>query len=615
MSTRGFAQWTNYMVNDSILLLDLGTDSPELANRRLEGIRYKWDGVNSMYWNGDPHSWQRYTKKIPLAIDITLTETTGTEPPRQLRISPKISLTAGGCYAIVLLHDIPIHLSSPSSSSAHDSSLPRGVAEDKLIFFQILKPEPKPPPPSLLPPPLPPPSLAFSTSSLSSQVHFSVHTHHPSHPPRDYSIALQSSTTIWELKSFISKEFSIPLSLLILSLNDLLLLSHHDSLTLMSEEANLLLHNTLRIWPSFHLPTHSLAHPNYSLDTSNILSSYLPYISSVSPSQYQLHVPLDFPITVRFQSVAHTIRAGQYHSLMEQRRAAQGTTSPLPHHKLISRSLVLSCFHHIASPLPFLATSSPLSQQKDDGNQTGDAPKTEGSRLTIQCADMRQMLGEKEAERRGYKCWLRDSDTFESTPLSAVTPASSSPTQTHRTSFPSHQRFYLIELESLEMIERDWRRVRYKYTPWASEQERSSNGFYCEGDRYSWQRYTKYLPVMGAFVINSEQQTLTFQPSLPLYPGTVYGILLANGVPSVPTSSLTNASSASSSPESEDWYSIQEDLLFVFTTTGQKKDYSVAERLRWNRQNICLQRGVEELREREEETKRQRSQEEKCVIS
>jgi hypothetical protein len=325
----------------------------------------------------------------------------------------------------------------------------------------------------------------------------------------------------------------------------------------------------------------------------------------VSPGQYQLHVPLDTPITIKFQSVSHTVRSGNY---QEALLGHKGSSSSQSQNKLVSRSLVLACFRHISSPLPFDLPSSclPLAHKEDPNPQPSNGRhQSDDRRMIIECPDMKQMLGEQEAQRRGYKCWLTESDTFTSTLPGA--PHTASP---QRTSFPSHQRFYLIELESLNMIERDWKRLRYKYTPWASEQERSANGFYCEGDRYSWQRYTKYLPVMGSFVINSEQQTLTFQPFLPLYPGTVYGILLANGVPSVPSSVSPTLSRHTST---EDWYTIQEDLLFVFTTVGQKKELTSEERRRWNRQNIQLQRETET--EESEERRRQGNLDENCLLS
>jgi hypothetical protein len=185
-----------------------------------------------------------------------------------------------------------------------------------------------------------------------------------------------------------------------------------------------------------------------------------------------------------------------------------------------------------------------------------------------------------------------------------------------------------VELDSLEKIEKDWTTLRYQFSPWwqlhQQQQGRSPNGFYCGGDRYSWQRYTRYLPVMGSFVINSDQQTLTFKPFLPLYPGTTYGILLANGVPSIPSpSSLSSSAPASAAPAHQDWYVIQEDLLFVFTTEGrspqqeqQGQELTPEERMKWNRHDIQLQRSLEEeARRRAERRGGDKGGEEGCSVS
>jgi hypothetical protein len=539
---------------------------------------------------------------------------------------------------VVLLHDIPLHSTSPPAPVLPFAApFPRGIAEDKVIFFRVHNPEKKklhaqssaqPAIPSSTPHPELQSSLP--SSSHSNEVYLSVKTYHSSHSSHEYHMIIKPATTVLEIKSFLSTEFSIPLSHLIVSLNGTLLLNDSEKLI----NCGLEMRNMVRILPSFGLPSHSLSHPNYSLETSNLLSSYAPYVSSVSPTQYEKNVSLTTAITIRFQSVFHIARSGQYHNLLEQKKkVSNNSLSLLPatqqqrltenysDQRYISRSLVLSCFHSIASPWK--------------------ASREAASAVSLQCPDMRRLLGEEEAKNCGSICWLTDSDTFETlstqtahqessfTSSSPTAPAPAPQPTTHRTSFSSNQRFYLLELDSLEQIERDWKTLRYRYAPWDTGQQgqgqgkgeqRGRNGFYCGGDRYSWQRYTRYLPVMGSFVINSDQQILTFKPFLPLYPGTTYGILLANGVPSIPSASA----SASAGVSSDDWYSIQEDLLFVFTTEGrqgqgtgqgQAGEVSHEERMKWNRHDIQLQRSLAEKQARQRTQKSENSGEEGCLLS
>lgn len=265
---------------------------------------------------------------------------------------------------------------------------------------------------------------------------------------------------------------------------------------------------------------------------------------------------------------------------------------------------------------------------------------------------MKRILGEEQAKMRGYHCWLNENDSFEtlssipfsslSTSSTSLLPLSSSslppplpPTQSipsissnssqplqttttvsssliptisptpslRRASFASNQRFYLIEIDPHNVNQIN--RKLYKYNPWMFTNSNgeellygrkiTGNGSYCSGDKYSWQRYTSYLPVSGTFEINQIEQTLTFRPLQPLYPGTLYGILLANGVPSLTSSTLQSSSSSTiqnqnhNHNENEDWYTIEEDVIFYFQTTGTKnKKINNQERMKLNRHNIQI---------------------------
>jgi hypothetical protein len=116
-------------VSEKLLMVEVS--DPDLENR-IDSVRYKWDGVNSYYSGGDPHSWQRYTKKIPIPIDIIAEGSS-------VVVSPRRPLQRDVLYAIVLRHGIPAtSRSDPDSANAPPSPSVSRVAEDKLFFFNTL---------------------------------------------------------------------------------------------------------------------------------------------------------------------------------------------------------------------------------------------------------------------------------------------------------------------------------------------------------------------------------------------------------------------------------------------------------------------------------------------
>ena len=119
--TRGFVQWTNHSVMDKLLIVEVSDPNLE---RTIDSVRYKWDGVNMFYSGGDPHSWQRYTRKIPISTNISVENKT-------VHIAPKQTLHPDTDYAVVLLHGVP-PLCAGDTSPAERT----GVHEDKLIFFR-----------------------------------------------------------------------------------------------------------------------------------------------------------------------------------------------------------------------------------------------------------------------------------------------------------------------------------------------------------------------------------------------------------------------------------------------------------------------------------------------
>ena len=95
-------------------------------------------------------------------------------------------------------------------------------------------------------------------------------------------------------------------------------------------------------------------------------------------------------------------------------------------------------------------------------------------------------------------------------------------------------------------------------------------GCYRGGDRDSWQRYTFKPPVRGVIYVDNTANTVTFKPSQLLKCGTTYGVLLANGVPSVPDFGSTECGD-------DDWHSVHQDFMFFFTTAGQAPERTNSE--------------------------------------
>ena len=78
--------------------------------RRIDTVRYAVDGANRSYYGGDRHSWQRYTRALPIEATLAMGASA-------LVLHPHEPLRPGTWYAIALLH-ISNHRTEP-----HDEEL------------------------------------------------------------------------------------------------------------------------------------------------------------------------------------------------------------------------------------------------------------------------------------------------------------------------------------------------------------------------------------------------------------------------------------------------------------------------------------------------------------
>jgi len=96
-------------------------------------LRYNWKGINAGYYGGDIHSWQRYTKKLPILCKVDV------DPKKSLvTVIPSQRLQSDTQYAILLCNGVPVNdpKDDGGSSTGSHSLASHGVQEDHLFFFR-----------------------------------------------------------------------------------------------------------------------------------------------------------------------------------------------------------------------------------------------------------------------------------------------------------------------------------------------------------------------------------------------------------------------------------------------------------------------------------------------
>ncbi|XP_063971506.1 uncharacterized protein LOC129254415 [Lytechinus pictus] len=104
-SDKGLRIWTLAEVSSGVLLVELdpqfvpSDNNKTTVQKRIEKVRYHRDKVNGSYYGGDVHSWQRYTRQLPLACQVTIDR-----DAHALCIQSNSSLQSWKRYSIVLRH-------------------------------------------------------------------------------------------------------------------------------------------------------------------------------------------------------------------------------------------------------------------------------------------------------------------------------------------------------------------------------------------------------------------------------------------------------------------------------------------------------------------------------
>ena len=140
--------------------------------------------------------------------------------------------------------------------------------------------------------------------------------------------------------------------------------------------------------------------------------------------------------------------------------------------------------------------------------------------------NMREYLGEEISSSLGFLKWTE-------------------------TSYPN--RLFLLEIDR-ENVLSELKTIKYSSF--------TNNIGYTNGDRHSWQRYTRIYPIDCYVHVNESDNSARLLPTEPLKPSTVYAIVLLNGVPVVPSNyqSMSN-------PLFSYWRpGICEDMIVVFRT-------------------------------------------------
>ena len=112
--------------------------------------------------------------------------------------------------------------------------------------------------------------------------------------------------------------------------------------------------------------------------------------------------------------------------------------------------------------------------------------------------NMREYLGEEISSSLGFLKWSEKSYPF---------------------------RMFLLELDNESVVSNIKSLMYSSFT---------TNPGYTNGDRHSWQRYSNLPPIDCYVHINEHENSVRLLPTEPLKPATVYGIVLLNGVPTVP---------------------------------------------------------------------------------
>lgn len=105
--------WTRHVFHNRILLLELKSKNSAEDNEfrdHVEKVGYSWRGVNDGYFEGDVHSWQRYTTELPIECRVGSTTAGMGVDECSVTVQPHFRLKYGTYYAIYLGNNVPTGL-------------------------------------------------------------------------------------------------------------------------------------------------------------------------------------------------------------------------------------------------------------------------------------------------------------------------------------------------------------------------------------------------------------------------------------------------------------------------------------------------------------------------
>jgi hypothetical protein len=139
---RGFVCWTDTVLSCKVHIVEIDMSAAgSTVHDKVNHARFCYGKANKDYMGVDVHSWQRYTKKLPVPCDIVMD--LAELIPKRMTLVPKCPLRPGTWYAIVLQNGVQLTptalLMAGLSTFCHDC-----VCEDHLICFITEEMSPSP---------------------------------------------------------------------------------------------------------------------------------------------------------------------------------------------------------------------------------------------------------------------------------------------------------------------------------------------------------------------------------------------------------------------------------------------------------------------------------------
>jgi len=554
---RGFVQWTSGHVHyERVMLLEVEVSGSEAAVARQTGKlppslsdrRYNREGGEGSHSGSDVHSWQRYTRHMPVPCAVQVDASA-----QQVRVTPRAELKPGQSYVLLVVHggrllhakDFVInegvvgHTDMTNDDAENEDSedskdedrgdgvgftgdLPAGlvVLSDHLIFCATA-----PASVSITEPahqlqshaPLSRSILDIQNrvvtptpvSSQPEQVDFSVfYPHHGRHFSVSLSLGGADGRTPAKcraLKQAINAAAGLAIYEQQLLINGQVSLSDDDDLA------------------SFCSPNQEHCLEAGHEDRNQVV--LLPCIPSLLRSEVstaphcsiQPYIRRVFPVSGTSNVSTHVLILIEFQKIFQDMMFSSNSAAPASGMSRVESRVVLQCFAQKSST---------------------------ASHLNGSLVDMEDSLGSQESRRRGYRRW---------------------------SSLPRPMRQLLVLEVPPDKLKRDLMNNSYGFKPW-----RGKNGSYRGGDCCSWQRYTDREPLEGEVELCESDNSVIFRPTAPLKPSTTYVIVVANGARLASRTLEPEVEGTGNHRPADIFTSSDDDALFFFSTEAGGMHISAA---------------------------------------